>query len=130
MKIRRLFSIFLCASTLAFAHHSFDAEFDSGKSITLKGVVTKFDFINPHGWIYVDGKDENGKAGSWSAETANVSSLFRRGWKKDSLKPGTEVVIEGSRAKDGSNTVSVRVVRLPDGTRLLSGNAPDGAAGK
>jgi hypothetical protein len=63
----------------------------------------------------------------WSAETANVSSLLRRGWRKDSLKPGTEVIIEGSRAKDGTNTVSVRSVRLPDGSKLFSGNTPDGA---
>jgi len=111
----------------SFGHHSFDAEYDGQKTVTLRGKVTKFEFINPHGWIYLEAADEAGKSGNWSAETANVSSLLRRGWRKDSLKPGTEVIIEGSRAKDGTNTVSVRSVRLPDGSKLFSGSTPDGA---
>jgi len=113
-----------------YAHHSFDAEFDRNKPATLRGSVTKFDLINPHGWIYLDGTDETGKPGKWSAETGNVSSLLRRGWKKDSLKPGTEVIIEGSRAKDGSNTINVRSVKLPDGRTLFSGTAPEGEPAK
>jgi hypothetical protein len=127
MNARMVIVAGLCCATLALAHHAFDAEFDAKQTITLQGIVTKFDFINPHGWIYLDGKDENGKAGLWAAETANVSSLLRRGWRKDSLKAGAEIIIEGSRAKDGSNTVSVRAVKLPDGRKLFSGTSPDGA---
>jgi len=128
MKTRIL--LMTIAAIPSFGHHSFDAEYDVQKTVVLRGKVTKFDFINPHGWIYLEGTDDVGKSGTWSAETANVSSLLRRGWRKDSLKPGTEVIVEGSRAKDGTNTVSVRSVRLPDGTKLLSGNAPDGAPAK
>ncbi len=127
MKARILLVTILLGAAHAFAHHSFDAEYDGKQAVTLRGTVTKFEFINPHGWIYLDGKDDAGKSGSWSAETANVSTLLRRGWRKDSLKPGTEVIIEGSRAKDGSNTVSVRSVKLPDGSKLFSGTTPDGA---
>jgi hypothetical protein len=132
MKARILFLFgLLCAGAVfAVAHHSFDAEFDSKKAVTLQGTVTKFDFINPHGWIYLEGTDENGKSGSWAAETANVSSLLRRGWRKDSLKPGEEIVIEGQRAKDGSNTINARSVKLPDGRKLLAGSTPDGSAVK
>jgi len=129
MNKRLLLASLWCAS-LVLAHHSFDAEFDVSKPATLQGVVTKFDFINPHGWIYLEGKDETGKTGTWAAETANVSSLLRRGWRKDSLKPGTEIIVEGSRAKDGSNTVNVRTVKLPDGSKLFSGTSPDGSAVK
>jgi hypothetical protein len=108
------------------AHHSFDAEFDSKRPVTLRGIVTKFDLINPHGWIYLDGKDETGKTGKWAAETGNVSSLLRRGWTKTSLQPGTEIIIEGSRAKDGSNTVNAREVKLPDGRKLFAGSSENG----
>jgi hypothetical protein len=110
-----------------WGHHSFDAEFDSKQPVTLRGVVTKFDLINPHGWIYLEGKDENGKTGKWAAETGNVSSLLRRGWTKTSLTPGTEIIIEGSRAKDGSNTVNAREVKLPDGRKLFAGSSENGA---
>jgi len=127
MKTPILIMMIAAIAVPSFGHHSFDAEYDGQKTLTLRGKVTKFDFINPHGWIYLEGTDDTGKSGSWSAETANVSSLLRRGWRKDSLKPGTEVIIEGSRAKDGTNTVSVRSVRLPDGSKLFSGSTPDGA---
>jgi hypothetical protein len=113
-----------------FAHHSFAAEFDAAKPITLRGTVTKFDLINPHGWIYLEGEDENGKTGKWAVETGNVSSLLRRGWTKDSLKPGTEVIIQGSRAKDGSNTVNAREVKLPDGRKLFAGSSEGDAPAK
>jgi hypothetical protein len=129
MKRRILFisGLWCACAALAVAHHSFDAEFDGKKTVTLHGTVTKFDLINPHGWIYLEGKDETGKTGTWAAETANVSSLLRRGWRKDSLKPGVEVIIEGQPAKDGSNTINARSVKLPDGRKLFSGSTPDGA---
>ena len=129
-RILFIFGLWCAGAVFAVAHHSFDAEFDGKKAVTLQGTVTKFDFINPHGWIYLEGKDENGKTGSWAAETANVSSLLRRGWRKDSLKPGAEVIIEGQRAKDGSNTINARSVKLPDGRKLFAGSTPDGAAVK
>jgi len=130
---QRIFLLLGLAVTSAapiFAHHSFAAEFDSSKSITLTGMVTKFDLINPHGWIYLEGKDENGKEGKWSVETGNVSTLLRRGWTKESLKPGTEVIIQGSRAKDGSNTINAREVKLPDGRKLFAGSSEGDATPK
>ena len=123
MQKRTLLMLGLVAvlSVRGFAHHSFDAEFDRSKPVTLEGVVTKFDLINPYGWIYLDGKDETRKTGKWAVETGNVSALLRRGWTKESLKPGTVVIIQGSRAKDGSNTVNAREVKLPDGRKLFAG---------
>ena len=127
MKIRVLwmFGVAFAIGAPLFAHHSFAAEFDKSKPVTLEGMVTKFDLINPHGWIYLDGKDEAGKEGQWSIETGNVSSLLRNGWTKESVKPGTTVIIQGFRAKDGSNTVNAREVKLPDGRKLLAGSPGD-----
>ena len=110
------------------AHHSFAAEYDANKPVTLRGVVTKFELTMPHAWVRLDATDENGKTGAWSAEFGNPNALLRRGWSKTTLTPGMEVTIEGSRARDGSNTVHTTVIKLPDGRSLLNpavGNVPD-----
>jgi hypothetical protein len=111
----------------AAAHHSFGAEYDFTKPVTLTGVVVKWELINPHGWITLDAKDEDGKVTRWMIETGNPNALIRAGWRKDSLKPGDEVIVEAYRAKDSSNTANGNSVRLPDGRKLLAGSSKDGS---
>lgn len=113
--------LYLAALPLAFAHHSFASEFDSSKPITVNGVITKLEWTNPHTWIYVDGKDENGKAVSWSFECAAPSLLVRRGIVKTTLKAGDTITIEGFRAKDATNVASSTYVTFPDGKKLRTG---------
>jgi len=118
------------ASSPLFAHHSFAAEFDSAKSITLQGMVTRLDWMNPHIWIYLDTKDDSGTVAHWQCEGAPPNTLKREGGTKDSLKIGDQVTIEGFRSKDGTNTCNSRSVKLPSGKSLFSGSADDGAPKK
>jgi len=108
------------------AHHSFAAEFDSTKTVTLKGVVTKIEWNNPHTWFYIDTKDDSGNVEHWQCETGAPTELVRRGWKKNDLKVGDQVTVQGFRAKDGTNTANARMVTLPDGKKVFSGSADDG----
>jgi hypothetical protein len=109
------------------AHHSFQAEFDTTKPVTLKGVVTKVEWMNPHAWFYIDVTDENGKVEHWQCETGAPIELLRRGWRKNDLKVGDQVSVEAFRAKDATNTVSARLVTFPDGRKVFSGSATDNA---
>jgi hypothetical protein len=121
----------LLAVTLPLvAHHSFAAEFDSTKAITLQGVVTKLDWMNPHIWIYLDSKDDSGTVAHWQCEGGPPNTLTRNGWTKDSLKIGDQVNIEGFRSKDGSNTCNARSVKLPSGKSVFAGSAEDGGPNK
>src|SRR3954451_21679114 len=95
----------LFASVPAIAHHSFAAEYNSGKPITLKGKVTQFEWVNPHSWLHVEVTDEKGNTAVWTAETAPPNGLYRQGWRRNSIKAGDEVVIEGFAAKDESHTM-------------------------
>src|SRR5690242_3302140 len=108
-----LFSLLWTAAP-AFSHHSFAAEYDGTKPIKLTGVVTKFDLSNPHSWIYFDVKDADGKVVNWAFETASGANLFRRGFRKDSVPPGTVITIEGFLAKDSSHTGNAQKMTLPD----------------
>jgi hypothetical protein len=112
----------LLAASPVVAHHAFSAEFDSEKPVKLSGVVTKLDWTNPHAWIYVDVKDEAGKVANWGFELASPNGLMRNGWTRFSLKPGDEVTVEGSRAKNGSTVAHAQnVILAKTGQRLFAG---------
>jgi hypothetical protein len=128
MKLAVAAGLLLAAVIPVFAHHSFAAEFDDKKPVTLKGTVTKLEWLNPHIWIYLDAKDEKGAVSKWQCEGGPPNSLTRQGWSKNSLKVGSEVTIEGFGAKDASNTCNSRSVTV-DGKKLFSGSAEDGGPG-
>jgi len=109
------------------AHHAFSAEFDSNNPVTLKGSVTKIEWINPHSWLYIDVKDPSGKAVPWKVEMGAPNQLLRRGWNKTSLPVGTEVIVEGYRAKNGSDIANGGSVILADGRKLFVGSSGTGA---
>jgi hypothetical protein len=111
----------------AFAHHAFSTEFDASKPIKLKGTVTRMDWINPHSWIYVDVKKDDGTVEKWMIEGGAPNAMFRRGFKKDSLPVGTEIVIDGFLARDGSNKANGRELTFTDGRRLFVGSSGTGA---
>ena len=111
------------------AHHSFAAEYDSTKKVTITGTVTKVEWMNPHARFYVDVKDEGGKVTNWNFELGAIPVLLKQGWRKDSLKVGDQVSVEGSRAKDGSNTANAQRVMLPDGRRVFAGSSAPQAPG-
>jgi hypothetical protein len=110
----------------SLAHHSFAAEYNANKALTLRGKVTKVDWVNPHSWLHIDVTGEDGKVTSWACETAPPNILYRQGWRRDSLKVGEDVVIEGFAAKDASHTMTARTVQTPDGKKLLAGSPTDG----
>jgi hypothetical protein len=114
----------------ALAHHSFAAEYDSTKPITLKGSVTKMEWQNPHARFYVDVTDEAGKVTNWELELGSPNGLMRRGWTRNSLKPGDTVTVEGYLAKDGSKLANARNVTLGDGRKIFAGASDDGGPSK
>jgi hypothetical protein len=117
------------ASTPAIsAHHSFGAEYDLAKPITLHGTVVKWEMINPHSYITVEVKNDDGTVTRWSVQFGAPSFLYRNGWRKDSVKPGDELTINGYLAKDGSRTMFGLTARLPDGRRVLGGPAPNASS--
>jgi Family of unknown function (DUF6152) len=118
----------LIAGAPLLAHHSFAAEYDSSKKVELKGVVTKFEWMNPHAHFYLDVTDKDGKVANWNLELASPNMLVRNGWRRTSLKEGDQVVVVASPAKDATNTASVETVTLPDGRKLTFMAAPDGPA--
>jgi hypothetical protein len=116
-------AILLLVPISVTAHHAFAAEFDRAKPVKVQGSVVKMEWTNPHIWIYVDMKDEKGAVTRWQCEGGSPNTLTRQGWSKDSLKQGDQVVIEGYRAKDGSNTCNSSSVTLADGKRLFAGSS-------
>jgi hypothetical protein len=102
------------------AHHSFAAEYDREKPVKLTGTVTMLDWVNPHAWIYMEVKDESGNVTAWQCELGSPNLLLRNGWRRDTLKPGEGIIVEGSAAKDGSKRANARTVKLASGQRVFN----------
>jgi hypothetical protein len=109
------------------AHHSFAAEFDAKRPVKLRGTITRMEWINPHAWIHIDVKGPDGKVVNWMIEAGTPNTLFRRGFTKDSLEPGMEILVDGYLSKDGSNRANGRDVTFPDGRELFLGSSGTGA---
>ena len=116
----------LVTSLPVLAHHSFAAEYDDKKPVTLKGTVSKVEWTNPHARFYVDVKDESGKVTTWNLELASPNVLIRNGWSRKSLQVGDQVTVSGSQAKDSSNLANARSVVLADGKRVFAGSSQEG----
>jgi hypothetical protein len=117
----------MLATVPLVAHHAFSAEFDAKRPVKLRGTVTKMEWINPHSWIHIDVKDTKGQVVAWMVEGGAPNALLRRGFTKDSLPVGTEILVEGYQAKDGSTRANGRDITLPDGKKLFVGSSGTGA---
>ena len=105
------------------AHHAFAAEFDANRPVKFRGTVTKVEWVNPHAWVHIDVKGDDGKVTSWMIEAAAPNALLRRGWTKNSLPIGIEILVEGFQAKDGANRANGSIITFTDGKKLFVGSS-------
>src|SRR4030095_7564402 len=130
----KLFSVVAGAALLVtaaavpvVAHHSFAAEFDAKKPVKLRGTVVQMEWITPHSWIHIAVKNDDATTSTWMVEGGAPNALIRRGWNRNSLPPGTEILVEGFQAKDGANRANGRDITFPDGKKLFVGSSGTGA---
>ena len=120
-------ALMLVSAAALSAHHSFAAEFDANQPVQLKGTVVKVEWINPHTWIHLDVKKSDGSMERWMIEGGTPNTLLRRGLTKNSLPEGTELVVDGYKAKNGSNRANGRDLTFTDGRKLFMGSSGTGA---
>ena len=131
--MRRMIAVVVASMVVALAtvpvaaHHAFSAEFDANRPLHVEGVVTKMEWINPHSWIHVDVTNDDGTVTSWMFEGGTPNTLLRRGFTKNSLLPGTEIIVDGYQAKDGTNKGNGRDLTFTDGRKLFLGSSGTGA---